>query len=130
MENRQSFLEEQLNNCPHSLHPIQLRQIELRLNHRVTLKLTLENEEGLGFFDVFGTQERVQATLENSNRNKIRSTDRVRPEDEDEFKGRLNPGSYLIQITGRSENDVEYELKLKATNQNDDDDDIEVQFEN
>jgi hypothetical protein len=96
---------------------------EFRLRRRATVELTLENEESLGFLDLFGTKKRVQAQLQDSSRNTLRSTERIRPEDEDDFKVRLNPGTYRVRITGRSENDVEYKLKLRLSNSSDFDDD-------
>lgn len=94
-----------------------------RLRRNANVKLTLENEEDLGFFDVFGTRKRVQAKLLDNNGDTLRSTDRVRPEDEDDFRIRLKAGTYSIRVTGRSENDVEYDLELTASNRNSDDDD-------
>jgi hypothetical protein len=97
-----------------------------RLRRNATVKLTLENEEDLGFFDVFGTKKRVQAKLLDSSGDTLRSTDRVRPEGEDDFRIRLTAGTYSVKITGRSENEVEYDLKLTTSNRiNDDDDDFD-----
>jgi hypothetical protein len=94
-----------------------------RLRRNATVKLTLENEEDLGLFDIFGTKKRVQANLLNNSGNTLRSTDRIRPEGEDDFRIRLTAGTYSVKITGRSEKDVEYDLELKISNSNDDDDD-------
>lgn len=96
-----------------------------RLRRQATVELTLENEENLGFFDVFGTKKRVQAQLQSGSNNTLRSTDRVRPEDEDDFKIRLNAGTYQVRVTGRSENDLEYKLELRTTNGSGDDDDFD-----
>jgi hypothetical protein len=93
-----------------------------RLRRNTELKVALQNEESLGFFDLFGTRKRVQATLQDRSSNRIRATDRIRPEDEDEFRVRLRPGIYTVRITGRSENDVEYELRLSTRRDNFDDD--------
>lgn len=89
-----------------------------RLNRQATVQVALSNQEDGGFFDLFGTRKRVQATLRNG-ANKLRATERVRPDREDDFRIRLNPGTYSIRVTGRSEDDVEYELKLRASDRND-----------
>ncbi|WNZ21747.1 hypothetical protein HJG54_01935 [Leptolyngbya sp. NK1-12] len=101
-----------------------------QLRQTATIKVSLENEENLGFFDVFGTKKRVQAKLLNGNGSTLRSTDRVRPEGEDDFRIRLRAGTYSIRVTGRSEKDVEYELELARSNRNsDDDDDFDDDFD-
>lgn len=96
---------------------------EFRIRNRTTLKVELENDENLSFFDVFGTKKRVQATLFDSDQDKLKATDRIAPEDDDDFKIRLSPGTYSIRVTGRSENDVEYTLKLRTDSSGDFDDD-------
>lgn len=95
---------------------------QFRLTRRATVKVTLENEEGARFFDFFGTKRRVQAELL-SRGNELKSTDRLAPEDEEDFRVRLNPGIYTVKVTGRSENDLEYDLEIALDNGNDDDDD-------
>ncbi len=85
-----------------------------QLKKRTTLKVELENDEDLGFFDIFGTKKRVQATIFDSDQDKLKATDRIAPEDDDDFKIRLSPGTYSIRVTGRSEKDVEYTLKLQT----------------
>lgn len=96
---------------------------EFRLKRRTTLKVELKNQEDLGFFDLFGTKKRVQAILFDSDRDQLRSTDRIVPEDEDDFRIRLNAGTYFVRVTGRSENDLEYRLRLRTGEADDFDDD-------
>lgn len=115
LKNRASFSDEVNKDEPNTY--------TFKLNRQTRLEVTLENEESLGFFDVFGTKKRVQAELFNNNGKELKSTDRIRPEDEDDFNISLKPGTYSIKITGRSEKDVEYELKLRTGNNSDDDDD-------
>jgi N-methylhydantoinase B/oxoprolinase/acetone carboxylase alpha subunit len=95
---------------------------QFRLNRRATVKVTLENEENAGFFDFLGTKKRVQAELL-SQGNELRSTERLAPEDEEDFRIRLNPGTYTVKVTGRSENDLEYDLEIRLDGGEDDDDD-------
>ena len=93
-----------------------------RLRQRTNLSVNLENRENLEFFDLFGTKKRVQARLFGADGDVLDSTSRIRPEDDDEFRIRLNPGTYSIRITGRSENEVEYQLNLRTSNNDSDDD--------
>lgn len=95
---------------------------QFRLTRRATVKVTLENEEGAGFFDFLGTKRRVQAELL-SQENELKSTDRLAPGDEEDFRVRLNPGTYTVKVTGRSENDLEYDLEVRLDSGDDDDDD-------
>lgn len=97
-----------------------------RLRRRTTVEVKLENQENLGFLDLFGTKKRVQAQLQDSSRNTLGSTDRIRPEDDDDFRVRLDAGTYQVRITGRSENDVEYKLQLRTGNSSDDFDDDDL----
>lgn len=94
-----------------------------RIRRRIRVEVSLENLEDLNFLDLFGTRKRVQARLLDSSGNTIRSTDRLRPEEDDDFRVRLNPGTYSVRITGRSENEVEYRLRLRTSNSDDFDDD-------
>lgn len=96
---------------------------EFRLRQRTSLKVSLENQEALGLFDLFGTKKRVQATLLDSSGQQLRRTDRIRPEENDDFRIRLNAGTYSIRVTGRSENELEYRLRLQTNRSNDFDDD-------
>lgn len=95
---------------------------QFRLTRRATVKVSLENEENAGFFDFLGTKRRVQAELL-SQGNRLKSTDRLAPEDDEDFRIRLNPGTYTVKVTGRSENDLEYDLEIRLDSGNDDDDD-------
>lgn len=115
LKNRASFSDE--------VNESESNTYKFKLKRQAKLEVELENKEDLGFFDLFGTKKRVQATLLNNSGKTLKSTDRVRPEDDDDFTIRLQPGTYSIKITGRSENDVEYELKLKAGSSSDSDDD-------
>jgi hypothetical protein len=107
-----------------------------RLNRRTNLNVKLENREDSDFFGgIFGTRRRVQARLLDSSGDVLRSTDRVAPDDDDDFRVRLSAGTYAIRITGRSENEVEYRLNLRTSNNNfdddndDDDDDFDFDFD-
>lgn len=95
---------------------------QFRLARRATVEVSLQNEENAGFFDFLGTKKRVQAKLL-SQGNTLKSTDRIAPEDEEDFRIRLNPGTYSVKITGRSKNDLEYDLELSLNGSNDDNDD-------
>jgi hypothetical protein len=86
------------------------------LKRRVNLEVSIDNREDSGFFDFLGTKKRVQATLFNSGGSKLKATDQVRPDDDDDFSIRLQPGTYSVRVTGRSENDVAYKLELSAEN--------------
>ena len=94
---------------------------QFELKRQKNVRVTLENKENLGLFDLFGTKKRVQAKLLDSTRSSVlESTDRLRPGADQDFKLSLKPGTYYIQVTGRSENEVEYELNLKTGDFSDD----------
>jgi hypothetical protein len=124
LRNRASFTDEVTEDEPNTY--------TFRLNRRTTLNVELENREDSDFFDIFGTRRRVQATLRDSDGDTLRSTDRLRPDDDDDFRVRLSAGTYSIRVTGRSEDEVEYRLRLQTSNNgfdDDDDDDDDFDFD-
>lgn len=84
-----------------------------RLSRRGQVKLTLENDRSGGVFDFLGTKRRVSAVLQDNNFRKLKDTNRVGPGRSDDFKVTLGPGTYYVEIKGRSKKDVDYTLKLR-----------------